>query len=156
MSGTWQSWLLGVAAAAFGAALLELLSVRPEMKQTMRIVSGLFLLSVIAAPLPRLVSSASISADWDAVASAEAPASDALIHIWKNAVEQEIRKTAAAMDLPVTRVEIEASADESGCINIQSMIVYTDCSSAGQRNAFSDRLADVLGCRAAVKWEQTE
>ena len=149
-----RSWLFGVTVAAFGAGLIELFQVRPEMKKTMRIVTGLFMLSVMIAPLTglksgRLTQSIRPDREQSSIVSAQA----ALDSVWKKTLEERIRLIAQEAGATLTRVELLADGTEDGCINIQSVIVYASCGDPEARAGFEAALRSGLGCPACVRWE---
>ncbi|MBQ6266644.1 MAG: stage III sporulation protein AF [Clostridia bacterium] len=150
-----RGWLFGVTVAAFAAALIELMNVRMEMKKTMRIVTGLFLLSVLTAPLAGLhASDLQRSFQWNGHSSIEqqahSSAQDALEAVWQTALETAVYNIAQASELPVSGVLVDAQNDADGCINIQSVTVYTTCGDPARRASFAAALEEKLGCPSTV------
>ena len=157
MSETIRSWLFGVTAAAFAAALIKLLNVRAGMKTTMRIVTGLFLLSVIVTPLggrfsreiPRFS-----QLDRKEESAARAQAQAAMQSILQTTLQRQIAQIAQEAGAEVLRTDVVAEFDGSGCINIQSITVYAACDDPEKRRQFSALLQSSLGGPATIQWDE--
>ncbi|MBR4727435.1 MAG: hypothetical protein IK080_06040, partial [Clostridia bacterium] len=113
-------------------------------------------LSVLTAPLTGVHASDlqrffQSSGDYSATEQqALVSAQDALESVWHTSLETAILRIAQTSELPVSGVAIDAQSDADGCINIQSVTVYTTCDDPAKREFFSAKLREALGCPSSV------
>lgn len=159
MIGSLRSWLFGVTVASFAAGLIELLQIRMGMKKMMHIVTGLFLLSVIIAPLTDLKRADFsreflLNSERSTVTDANETARAALDTVWRNTLATSVMQIAQEAGVSVSKVETEAEFGSDRCINIQSVVVYTSCDDPAMRAKFAALLESRLGCPSSVRWEE--
>ncbi len=143
-----RHWCLCLIVAAAAGTLATVIMPKGSMDKTVRAVIGIFVVSVICAPLAQ-IKSADVSvqafADYDSEYQNTEELEEYMISACRTAIENTVLKEAEHLGVQPVSIEAEISVDDDKCIIIHKIRISIPGSSEKINADLSEKLEEKLG-----------
>ncbi len=149
-----RQWCVCLVVAAAAGTFAMTIAPKGSMDKTMRAVIGIFVVSVICAPVAQINKtdfSVEAFADYDFEYDNTEELEDYVISACKSAIERSIRAETEAFGTQPVSVWIQLSADDENCIIIHEIAIRVTDSSDKINSELAEKLEEKLGVPVEVE-----
>ena len=149
-----RQWALCLIISAAAGTFVCALSPRGAVEKAVRTVVGIFVVTVICAPLTQLQKSdfsIPVFGDSYIESDSEEALKDQMLESCKSEIENRLAELADKHSIELSKVKIDAYIDEYNSIIIQNIHLETDAESSETVTAFQTEATESLGVPVTVR-----